>query len=186
MQTIYLKKFGTVLVSRPAGLEAFQAIRPALDASQPVVVDFDGVLTDGSVVFGQDGYEMVRCSRRDSLGINMLQENGIKVIVISKEKNPVVKERCKKMGIECWQSVYTEHDKLSVLKQYISKKGISPEEICFVGDDVNDIPCIQFAGIGVTVSNGSPKNKKVADYVTTKKGGDGAVREVCDLILESR
>ena len=151
-----------------------------------LALDFDGVLTDGYVHFDQNGKETVRCSRKDSLGTNMLQKKGIRVIVVSKETNPIVSNRCRKMGIKCWQGVDTGDNKLDVLRRYASEHGLVSEEICFVGDDVNDIPCIKLAGVGVTVADGHEENKNVANYVTSRNGGCHAVREVCDLILFCR
>lgn len=148
-----------------------------------LALDFDGVLTDGFVYMNQDGVEMVRCSRKDGLGIEMLKENGIEVIVISKEENPVVPARCRKLKIKCWQKVKTGAGKLDILKRYSLEHGISAKEICFIGDDINDIPCIEWTGVGVTVADGHVENKKVADYITKASGGNGAVREVCELIL---
>jgi len=151
-----------------------------------LALDFDGVLTDGFVYCGEDGYEMVRCNRKDGLGINMLQKNGLKVIVISKETSPVVSARCRKMNIECWQGVDTGDGKLAVLKRYAEQRQLLPGEICFVGDDVNDLACMKWVGIGVTVADGHPENKKIAAYITKKSGGSGAVREVCDIIMQAR
>lgn len=151
-----------------------------------LALDFDGVLTDGFVYVDKFGLESVRCSRRDSLGIEMLKNNGIEVVVISKEKNPVVSARCKKMNIKCWHGIYDGGGKLIILKTICKKMKLLPEEICYVGDDVNDLPCLDFAGAAITVADGNDKNKKVADYITKRKGGDHAVREICDLILESK
>jgi len=151
-----------------------------------LVLDFDGVLTDGYVYFRQDGMETVRCSRKDSLGTNMLQKAGIGVVVISKETNPVVAMRCKKMGVNFYCGVQDGKGKLSILKRYALERTISLNEVVYIGDDVNDIECIQAVGVGVTVADGHPDCKAIADYITEQKGGEGAVREICDLILESK
>ncbi len=151
-----------------------------------LVLDFDGVLTDGYVYFRQDGMETVRCSRKDSLGINMLQKAGIGVVVISKETNPVVQARCKKMGVDYYFGVGTGANKLEVLKNYIAERDIAAEEVVYVGDDVNDLECLQFAGIGITVADGDEECKSVAQYVTVRDGGKHAVREICDLILKAK
>lgn len=148
-----------------------------------LVLDFDGVLTDGFVYTDQDGKEMVRCSRRDTLGFEMLRERGIDVFVISKETNPVVESRCKKMRVRCWTGVDSADDKLNILKRLVRELNLKPENVCYVGDDVNDLACMEYAGVGMTVADGNRKNKKIAAYVTNKNGGDHAVREICDLIL---
>lgn len=98
-----------------------------------LVFDFDGVFTDGKVTVSQDGTESVVCSRRDSLGINFLKEKGIRPVVISKEKNPMVMKRCEKMGVECFHGV---DDKIPLLKKFIQMNNIRKEEVCYVGDDL--------------------------------------------------
>lgn len=148
-----------------------------------LVLDFDGVMTDGFVYVDQDGRETVRCSRRDGLGIGFLAERGVKAVVISKERNGVVAARCKKLGIERFSGI---DDKPTLFKELLAREGIAPERACFVGDDVTDVECIRLAGIGVTVADGVPAAKDAADYVTKRNGGDHAVREVCDLICQAK
>ena len=148
-----------------------------------LALDFDGVLTDGFVYVDQRGREIVCCSRRDTLGLGMLKNKGIEVIVISKEKNPVVGVRCKKMQIKYWTGVDSGENKLSILKKVMERLGLNPNNVCYVGDDINDLLCIKYAGFGVTVADGNEKNKKEADYITKRKGGKHAVREICDFIL---
>ena len=151
-----------------------------------LALDFDGVLTDGYVYINQQGEETVRCSRKDSLGTNILQAIGIYVVVISKEVNPIVEMRCKKMKVDCYYGVQDGKDKLSILKFYALERTISLDEIVYIGDDVNDIECIQAVGVGVTVADGHPDCKAIADYIMKRRGGEHAVREVCDLILKAR
>lgn len=148
-----------------------------------LVLDFDGVLTDNRVLTFQDGREAVFCSRSDSLGIEMLQERGVEAIVISKEKNEVVMARCRKLGVVCKNGV---DRKIDIFLNEIKNSGLGKNEVCFVGNDVNDIDCIKAAGIGVAVSDSYESVLAVADYVTQKEGGKGAVREVADLILSGR
>lgn len=147
-----------------------------------LVLDFDGVLTDGLVYVGEDGYEMVRCNRRDSMGTNMLQKAGIKVFVVSKEKNGVVTMRSKKMGIGCLQNIY---DKAGAIKDLSKKLHIPMASICFMGDDINDIEAMKLVGISVAVADASRIIKDIADFVTIRRGGQGAVREICDLIVDT-
>ncbi|MBI2056283.1 MAG: HAD hydrolase family protein [Candidatus Sungbacteria bacterium] len=152
-----------------------------------VAFDFDGIMTDGMVYVDDTGHEMVRCSRRDSLGVGMLQKQaGIVVGVISKEANPVVAKRCEKIKVQCWQGVENGEGKLKILKRIAAENNVSPEEILYMGDDVNDIEPMQFAGVKVTVADGHKKLKAIADYVTEARGGSHAVREVCELILEAK
>lgn len=145
-----------------------------------LALDFDGVLTNNKVIVDENGKESVICNRSDGLGIDIIKKKGIEVIVLSKEQNKVVKARCDKLKIPC---VHGIDDKLSILKKEIEKRGVSPEEVCFIGNDINDIDCIKYVGLGVAVNNAYPDVKNVAEYVTKKNGGDGAVREVIDKIL---
>lgn len=147
------------------------------------VFDFDGVFTDGKVILNQDGMESVVCSRKDGMGIHLLKQAGLKVIVISNEQNPVVVRRCGKLGIECHQATA---EKLPLLKRVLGDTSIALSETAFMGDDVNDLDCLQVVGIAITVADGHPKCKEIADYITARNGGDHAVREVCDLILKYR
>lgn len=151
-----------------------------------LALDFDGTFTDGFVYVAENGTETVRCSRKDSLGIEMLKNAGILVCVISKETNPVVSLRCQKMGAPCFQSVLTGEGKREILARIMKENGFSPAEVVYVGDDVNDVSALQFAGIGITVADGHKKAKEVSDYVTSACGGEHAVREVCDLILAAK
>ncbi len=152
-----------------------------------LALDFDGTLTLGAFVFvSENGQESVICSRRDSLGIEMLKQIGIEVVVISKETNKVVSARCQKMNIECYQGVSTDNDKLSILKRLIQSKNLVSEQTAYIGDDVNDILCIKHAGMGIATADAHKSVKDKADYITKSNGGVGAVREVCDLILETK
>ncbi len=151
-----------------------------------LVMDFDGVHTDGFVYVSDEGHESVRCSRRDSLGLNMLKRAGVKLFVISKEKNPVVLARCKKLDIECYQGIESGVGKKEILASLIEREKVSIENVVFIGDDVNDIDAILHAGIGVTVADGHEEVKNVADIVLTRNGGDHALRELCDLILDAK
>jgi len=147
-----------------------------------LALDFDGVLTNNKVIVDENGKESVICSRSDGMGIEMMKNKGIEVIVISKEKNKVVKARCDKLKIPC---VHGIDNKISILKKEISKRGLKPEEVCYIGNDVNDIDCLKYVGLGVAVNDAYSEAKKVAKIVTEKNGGDGAVREVIDNILKN-
>ena len=147
-------------------------------------LDFDGVLTDGKVVLQEDGKESVVCSRKDGFGLNLLKNyENIKISIISSETNRVVLARCQKLKIEC---VGGELNKLNVFKKILDRENIQPNEAAFIGDDLNDVECLLYAGIAFTVNDAHQSCKDVADYVTVRAGGDHAVREVCDLILAAR
>lgn len=149
-------------------------------------MDFDGVHTDGYVYVSQEGIEMVRCSRKDGLGLNLLAQNGIKLVVLSKETNPVVKMRCKKLQIECIFGIHNAQGKKELLQNFLLQKKFNPDEMVFIGDDLNDMEAIQFAGVGVTVADGHKSIKKIADLTLSSKGGEHALRELSELILEAK
>jgi len=149
-----------------------------------LLLDFDGVLTDNKVYTSQDGTESVRCDRSDGLGLEMLRKKtDVEIVIVSKEKNPVVSARAKKLNIPVTQGI---DEKIKEYENEVKKRGLKDEQVCFVGNDLNDIECINKAGIGVAVADAYEPAKKVADYITLKNGGKGAVREICDLIIESK
>jgi YrbI family 3-deoxy-D-manno-octulosonate 8-phosphate phosphatase len=149
---------------------------------QLLVLDFDGVLTDNRVWVDQDGREMVTANRSDSLGVNLLRQAGVETVVISKETNPVVAARCRKMNIACIQG---EDDKETALKKLLAERGVDPVNAVYCGNDVNDLPCFPLVGWSVAVADAMPEVARMADYVLTQPGGRGAVRELCDLILNN-
>jgi YrbI family 3-deoxy-D-manno-octulosonate 8-phosphate phosphatase len=145
-------------------------------------LDFDGVFTDNRVFIDEEGREAVVCDRGDSLGLKMIRERRpeITVIVISKETNNIVKKRCDKLKIACRTGI---DDKLTTLKEIIAQQKVDLENVAYMGNDVNDLECIAYAGIGVAVADSDPKVLAVADYITRKNGGRGAIREFIDIIL---
>jgi N-acylneuraminate cytidylyltransferase len=145
-----------------------------------LVLDFDGVLTDNRVWMDQNGNESVVANRSDSLWINMLREKGVQVFVISKETNPVVAARCRKMNIPCIQG---EDSKETALKNLLVEKGIDPAQAVYCGNDVNDLPCFPLVGWAVAVADSVPEVVRQADFVLNTPGGRGAVRELCEIIL---
>ncbi len=144
-----------------------------------VAFDFDGVFTDNTVYTMQDGTEAVSCWRGDGIGLRKLDRLGIAKMVISSEPNCVVAARCQKMGIECRHSV---ENKLELLEQLAREMQIGLEQIAFVGNDINDLPCLKAVGLPIAVHDSHPHVVADARYVTTADGGQGAVREVCDLL----
>ena len=151
-----------------------------------LVFDFDGVMTDGYVYVDQDGRESVRCSRRDGLGISILKKAGLKLFVISTEKNPVVLARCKKLEIKCFNGVGDGNNKLEILKKIATEEKTDLSEIAYVGDDLNDYEVLTSVGLPMTVADGHPKLKDKCFYITEAPGGHHAVREICEKIIEAR
>jgi len=144
-------------------------------------MDFDGVLTDNTVFTSADGTEFVRCNKYDSLGLNMVQEAGVKCVVISKERNPVVAARCQKMGLECYSGVENKH---WLLANWLEENGIAPHRSVYIGNDVNDLQCYGLVGTFYCPSDAHPTVIARADCVLSYSGGNGAVRELCEILLK--
>ena len=147
-----------------------------------VVFDFDGVFTDNRVLTLHDGQEGVLCDRSDGLGIGMLKATGLPVFVLSKEVNPVVAARCRKLKLEFRQGI---EEKVPVLREWLRERGIDPANAVYVGNDINDLGCLGLVGCGVAVADAYPEAKAAAKFILSKPGGMGAVREICDLVRAS-
>jgi N-acylneuraminate cytidylyltransferase len=155
--------------------------RPLPETVELVVFDFDGVMTNNWVTVDQNGIEAVTANRGDGMGIGLLHKRGIKTLVLSTEINPVVSARCQKLKIPVIQGV---EDKPVVLKEYLSNNQIKPEFVVYVGNDINDVPCFPVVGCAVAVADAHFSALSQADLILSRKGGKGAVRELCDLLLQ--
>jgi len=156
--------------------------RPMPDKIELILLDFDGVITDNRVWVDQDGREAVAAYRSDSILIKDLRAKGIDVMILSSEPNSVVAARAKKMKVEAIHGVEL-HDKGRVMRQILDEKNVKAENTVFVGNDLNDLSCFEVAGWSVAVADAFPDVIQAADYVLSKRGGHGAVRELCELIL---
>ena len=145
-----------------------------------LVFDFDGVFTDNRVIVDQDGVESVSCDRSDGWGLGRLKRLGVPMLVLSTEKNPVVRARCGKLGLPCIHGV---DRKWPALQAWLSEHAIDPETAIYVGNDVNDLECLQNVGCGVTPADAYPQAKSGARIVLESPGGRGAVREIVELVL---
>lgn len=146
-----------------------------------LVMDFDGVLSDNRVWVDETGHESIAANRSDSMGLNLLRQHGVQAIVISTETNPVVAARCRKLNLPVIQSVT---DKAAVLSAYLQEQAIDPAGVVYLGNDTNDLPCFPLVGCAVAVADSHPTVLRLADQVLTLPGGRGAVRELCDRIIE--
>lgn len=156
--------------------------RPFPEKISLIVMDFDGVLTDNRVWVDDTGREAVAAFRSDSLGLALLRgRSGIEPLVISMETNPVVTARCRKMNVPVLQGIT---HKAEALLKLLAEKNIDPTEVVYLGNDVNDLECFPVAGYAVAPSDAEPEVQMAADMVLTRKGGHGAVREMCDLLME--
>jgi YrbI family 3-deoxy-D-manno-octulosonate 8-phosphate phosphatase len=171
------------IIEKFMSLRRHQSTEPIPEDARLLVVDFDGVMTDNRVQLDQDGNEFVWCNRADGWGIDQLKKTGMEIIVISTESNPVVSARCMKLGIDWVQDC---SDKLSVLKRVADERGLRREQIIYIGNDENDLECMRWVGFPVAVADAEPATRKIARLVTERRGGKGAVREVCDLIIRRR
>lgn len=146
--------------------------------------DVDGVLTDAGMYYSESGDELKKFNTRDGIGIKLLQEAGLVTAFITKEKTAIVARRGQKLAVpEVHQGV---DDKLAVLRQLAVKYGLTLDQVAYVGDDVNDLEALEAVGFSAAPADGLPPVLKVADYVCRKRGGEGAVREVADLLLAAQ
>ncbi len=160
-----------------------KAPRPLPSKVAMVVFDFDGVFTDNRVWVNEEGNEEVAANRSDGLGIKMLLKAGIKAAVISMEKNPVVARRCEKLGLPYQAGI---ENKADALRELLIQNNIDAKQVIYVGNDTNDLPCFPLVACAVAVADSHPEVLRQADFRLSKKGGHGAVRELCDLILANR
>jgi len=166
-------------------MRSTDAIANGLDWShvQLFALDFDGVLTDDRVLVDGAGNESVLCHRGDGLAVQRLRRAGVETAVISSERNPVVSARCAKIGVPCWQGC---GDKLAVLRDLAEQRNLSNREVAYMGNDWNDADCLQWAGLPIVVGSAAPEIIRLGRYITRTPGGFGALREVAELICQSR
>ena len=149
-----------------------------------LVLDVDGVLTKGEIIYDDQGRELKIFNVKDGLGIFILRKFGIKTILLSAKNSPVLKKRAKDMMVA--EVIGGILPKESMLDKIKADYKVDESEICFIGDDVIDLGFMKRAGVGVAVKDATEMLKKTASYVTSRKGGEGAVREVVDLILKAK
>ncbi|HID83856.1 MAG TPA: N-acylneuraminate cytidylyltransferase [Anaerolineaceae bacterium] len=148
-----------------------------------LVLDFDGTLTDNRVWVDETGREMVAAHRGDGMGIALIRRAGVEVVILSTERNPVVAARARKLGVPVFQGV---EDKPTVLRRLLAERGVPAEQVVYVGNDVNDVPCFPLVGFAAVPADAHLKAKRAADEVLRQRGGRGAVREICDRILQQK
>ncbi|MCX8044294.1 MAG: HAD-IIIA family hydrolase [Desulfobacterota bacterium] len=151
---------------------------------QLLVLDVDGVLTNGSIIYSEHGENLKVFHAQDGHGIKLLLRAGIHVAIITGRSSPAVTARAENLGIT---DIYLRAlRKIEAYEELLRKKECTYDTVCVVGDDLPDIPLLQRCGLAIAVPNSVPEVKSCVDYITTRQGGDGAVREVCDLILKAR
>ncbi|MGB9762189.1 MAG: KdsC family phosphatase [Caldimicrobium thiodismutans] len=149
-----------------------------------LLLDVDGVLTDGGIIITGDGEEIKIFSVLDGMGIKLLQKAGVEVGILSGRFSPVMKHRSKELGIELLYQ--GELAKLPAFEKILKEKELKVEEVAYMGDDWLDIPILKRVGLAIGVPNAWPPVNNYVHYITKKEGGKGAVREVCDLILMAK
>jgi YrbI family 3-deoxy-D-manno-octulosonate 8-phosphate phosphatase len=146
--------------------------------------DVDGVLTDAGMYYSESGDEWKKFNTRDGMGIKLLQKAGLITAIVTQERTKLVARRGEKLAIpEVHQGVM---DKLSLVREMASRHGLTLEQVAYIGDDINDLETLKAVGFSATPADGMPEIMAEVDYVCHKKGGEGAVREVVELLLKAR
>jgi len=149
-----------------------------------LVLDVDGVLTDGGMYYGPMGEGLKRFNVKDGMGLRLVIEAGIAVALISGENSEILRRRAEKLQIA---DVFIGiEDKLKTLEGFLAARKIPIEDAAYVGDDVNDLPPMGKVGLPVAVADAVPQVRKAAKWITSRRGGEAAVREVCDALLAAR
>lgn len=149
-----------------------------------LVCDVDGVFSDGRIYLGNDGEELKAFHTKDGFGIKALGNSGVEVAIITGRRSAIVANRMTALNVK--HIVQGQENKLPALQHLAEQLKLSPDEIAYIGDDIPDLACIMYVGLGVSVSDAHPAVSTKADYTTFTQGGFGAVREVCDLLMQSQ
>jgi 3-deoxy-D-manno-octulosonate 8-phosphate phosphatase (KDO 8-P phosphatase) len=149
-----------------------------------LILDVDGVLTDGKLFFDQQGNEYKSFHAQDGHGLKLLRQTGVEIAVISGRRSPTVELRMKNLGIS---HVYQgQEDKRAAFQSLLSTLQLEPQQVAYVGDDLLDLPIMSKVGLAIAVNDAVPTVKDYADWCTARNGGQGAVREACDLIMQAQ
>ncbi len=149
-----------------------------------LLLDVDGVLTDSTIVYGPQGYEMKAFSTRDGFGIRLLREAGVETGLITARQSETVRRRADDLGL---RHVYQgQGEKIQVWRQILAAEKLAPEQVAYMGDDWLDLPLLLRAGLAATVADAVAEVKETVHYITRQPGGRGAVRELCELIIDAR
>lgn len=160
------------------------SLKPAAAKVKLAVFDVDGVLTDGKLLFGENGEAMKIFNTLDGHGLKMLGQAGIKTAIITGRRSTFVEKRASDLGIDfLYQG---REDKINALTELLENESFSMDEIAYLGDDLPDLPVIRRVGFGCTVPNGHVFVQKHSEAITSRRGGEGAAREFCDFILSAQ
>ena len=159
-----------------------EILKKKLNAIKLLILDVDGVLTNGWLIYGLNHLDLRCFNSQDGTGIRLLKAVGIETVLVTIMPSDAVKRRAHEMGTD----LHIVNPKIKVLDRIIEKYQVSLTEVCYVGDDVVDLEIMELVGLPVAVANATTPVKAVAGYTTLNRGGEGAVREVTDMILEAR
>ena len=158
--------------------------RKLLSQIRLFATDVDGVLTDAGMYYAESGDEWKKFNTRDGMGIKLLQRAGIITAIVTQERTKLVARRAEKLTIpELHQGVM---DKLTVIREMAARHGLSLKQVAYIGDDVNDLEALKAVGFSASPADGLPDIVVAVDYVCQKKGGEGAVREIIEMILDAQ
>ena len=161
-----------------------QVIITAAKKIKLLVLDVDGVLTDGKLYYGNNGEELKAFNIQDGLGIKLLQQGGIQVGIITGRVSTLLQRRADELAIN--PVIQGREDKLIALRELLESQNLGLHQIAFMGDDLPDLSAINSVGLGITVANASDTLAAKADWQTLRSGGDGAVREAAEMILKAQ
>lgn len=162
---------------------SLEKLIPAIRDLNAIVFDFDGVMTTNEVVIHQDGTESVVCNRSDGYGMRLLEECGLRLLILSTEKNPVVTTRANKLKIECIQGIESKGERLQA---WMAEHHLAPQTVAYVGNDVNDLPCFKKVALSIAVGDAVQEVKESALWILKAAGGKGAVRELCEEVYRAK
>jgi 3-deoxy-D-manno-octulosonate 8-phosphate phosphatase (KDO 8-P phosphatase) len=149
-----------------------------------LLLDVDGVMTDGGIIYGADGSEIKIFNVKDGFGLNLVIKAGITVGIVTGRKSKALYHRCKDLGIQLiFDGV---RDKAELLPKIVDQMGIAPDHIAFMGDDIPDLALMRQVGLSITVADAPKIVRETSDWTTSTAGGQGAVREVCEALLEAK
>lgn len=194
---VAVHQFGSLEIDTAEELSLADAVaalidRPSTTVAEPVtqsidvdaiITDFDGVHTDDTAYVDADGTESVRVSRSDGMGVGLIRQHGVPFLILSKERNPVVTTRATKLGVDVLQGI---DDKATALTRWLRNRGIDPARAAYLGNDVNDLGPMSVVGWPIAVADAHPQVLQAAKVILTRDGGRGAVRELCDRVLEAQ
>jgi YrbI family 3-deoxy-D-manno-octulosonate 8-phosphate phosphatase len=174
----------SITTSKKKPTRSRKVSRNVLQRIRLFATDVDGVLTDGGLYYAESGDEWKKFNTRDGMGIKLLQKAGIITAIVTQERTQLVARRAEKLAIpELHQGVT---DKLSCVREMAARYGFTLSQVAYIGDDINDLETLKAVGFSATPADGMPQVAAVVDYICRKKGGEGAVREIIEMIFDAQ